>query len=416
MKKYIFVTFPITHAGGGQCYVAAKANYLESQGWSVSVFSSAVSRSIKRCVNPMLDKYMDGCIVSLFPPPSYYPVCMINRLLGKMYQIAGPKEEFEEIIVESHDSATALWGELLAEKYGARHYNFLLNEHFRGKGIYYEANMDFFLFKFQRKELLGNLTTFNRLFQGYRTVEKSEYPGELRTDEAPIQDIPSPIVDDIIRKDWNICYIGRGTKPYVENIIIQVGDFASLYPDKSIQLLLVGDAECQRDTINRVKIEHKNLSIVELGFLHPLPLKLYDKVDVVIAGSGSARHSAEIGAITIVADTETKQSDGILGYETLNSIYKSSDSVSTTFTDALKRVLVDKVYLKMENKFPKRKGVEWYVQYCFKLFSQSEQKKEYYSYEKLTGGKTRWMQIISRYVSYFFHNETEWFANLRKGK
>ena len=319
-----------------------------------------------------------------------------------MYERAGQKEDFEEVIIETHDSVTALWGELLAEKFSARHYNFLLNEHFRGKGKYYEANMDFFLFKFQRKEILGNLTTFNRLFQGYRTVETSDYPGELRTDEAPIQDIPSPIVDGIIKKDWNICYIGRGAKPYVENILTQVGDFASLYPDKNIQLLIVGDMECQRNTINGVKRNHKNLTIVELGFLHPLPLKLYDKVDVVIAGSGSARHSAEIGAITIVADSETKQSDGILGYETLNSIYKSSDSVCTTFTDALKRVLVDKVYLNMENKFPKPKGVEWYVKRNFDFFAQSERKKEYFNYEKLTGGKTRWLTLIKCYVSYYF--------------
>ena len=402
MKKYIFITLPITHAGGVQCYVSAKANFLESQGWSVSVFSSAVSRSIKRCINPMLDNYLEGCIVSLFPPPSYYPVYLINRLLSKMYKIAGSKEDFEEIIVESHDSATALWGELLAEKYKARHYNFLLNEHFRGEGKYYEANMDFFLFKFQRKELLGNLTTFNRLFHGYRAVEKFDYPGELKTDEAPIQDVPSPIVDGIVKKDWNICYIGRGTKPYVENIILQVGDFAGLYSDKKIQFVLVGDMECMRDTINKVKGEHDNLTIIELGFLHPLPLKLYDKIDVVIAGSGSARHSAEIGAITIVADTETKQSDGILGYETLNSIYKSSDSVCTTFTDALKRVLVDKIYLNMENKYPKRKGIEWSVQQQFNLFSQSDRQREYYSHEKLMGGRVRWLSIFRCYASYFF--------------
>lgn len=400
MKKYIFVTYPITYAGGVQCYVAAKAKYLESQGWSVNVLFASVES--KKGINPLLDKYLKDGVMALYRP-SYYPDYLIKKHLDKICKTVGPKEDFDEIIIESHNCEMSIWGELIAEKYNARHYIYLVNEHYRGKNKCYEKYIDFFLFKFQRKEILGELQTFNRLFEGYREVKTSDFPGEVVIDEAPIQDIPSPKVADLAKKEWNICYIGRGMKPYVENILTQVGDFAGLYPEKEIQLVTVGDMDCRRDVINQVMSEHNNLSITELGMMFPLPLMLYEKVDVVIAGSGSARHSAEIGAITIVADSETLQSDGILGFETLNSVYASSDSVCTSFTDALKRVLVDKVYLKMENKFPKRKGVEWCTKQNFELFAHSEREKIYYSYDKLTGGEKHLGLILKNYISHLLN-------------
>ena len=80
-----------------------------------------------------------------------------------------------------------------------------------------------------------------------------------------------------------------------------------------------------------------------------------------------------------------------------NSVFKGEDSVVSSFSDALKRVLIDKVHLSMDNKYPPRIGIEKSVQQHFDLFSLSEKKKEYYNEEKMLAGKTDFRLIISKY-------------------
>ena len=63
------------------------------------------------------------------------------------------------------------------------------------------------------------MDSFPRLFDGYLKVSESDFPAAVLIDESPIQDVYNEKVDKLERKDWNICYIGRGNKPYVANII-----------------------------------------------------------------------------------------------------------------------------------------------------------------------------------------------------
>lgn len=169
--------------------------------------------------------------------------------------------------------------------------------------------------------------------------------------------------------------------------------------------------DIHRDEINRILLENENLVVRELGYLHPLPLSLYEKVDVVIAGSGSARHSCEEGAIVIVADTETRMSDGILGYETLNSVYKSDDSVCSDFSDALERVFVEKVQLNLPYRFPPKLGVEKQTEQHFELFNMSDRKYEYYDEKKLVEGKRNWKFVVKIAFHNYFPNITSFLIN-----
>lgn len=402
MNLYIFITTPITIPGGSQCYVAAKAKYLESIGWKVVVFSPNTNKSVTHCPIKYLDKYLKENIIELSLPPFKFPSTFVSHVLRKMSRIIGDISIYENKIIESHEDIYSQWGELLANRVKARHYFFLLNEFYRGVNSYYEEKMDFYNFKFDRKEIEGTKETFKRLFEGHREISSNDLGRELTLDECPILDYENEQVDNIIRFDWNICYIGRGNKSYVPNILNDVGKFAGLYLNKEIQLILVSDIDFHRHILDGLSETYKNLHICELGLLHPIPSSLYNKIDVVIAGSGSARHSCEEGAIVIVADTETKMSNGILGYETQNSVYRAEDSICTDFVDALKRVLIEKVQKKLPYRFPPRLGVEQQTKQHFELFSMSTKMLEYYDEDKLLDGKKDYMAILKLYAYYHF--------------
>lgn len=414
MKCYIFITSSIKGVGGNQCYIAAKAQYLESQGWAIHVFNPTYHSKRIKCPIDYMNKYLDDTIETLGVPPFKNPKLIVNWTLDKMLKRLGFINKEDEIIIESHDDSTSQWGELLAARIHARHYIYLMTEVYRGPGKSYIEKIDFYDFKFRRKEMLGAPMTFNRLFEGIRTVNDDDLSGTLKLNEAPIQDICNAQIDNIEKKDYNICYIGRGSKPYVESIIQGVGEFASRHKDQSVQFVIVGDLNSHRSNLNQILFQNTNLNCVELGLLHPIPKSLYDKVDVVIAGSGSARHSAEVGALVIIADPETKLSNGLLGYETLNSIFHDRDSVVTSFCDALERVLVENCYIGKENRFVPGPSVEECTQNSFRLYSLSDRSFTYYDMKEMLSGQKDYKAVLRALLNNYCPSLVSFLLRLRR--
>lgn len=400
---YIIITSNIKTVGGTQCYVAAKAKCLERMGWKVFILSPSFHSDKYNYPIPFLQKYLDGNFESLAIQPFKLPRFFVKRTLKRIIRFIGVVNDNEEIIIESHEDNFSQWGELLASRLNARHYFYLMNEFYRKPFQTYVDKMGFYSFKFDRAEILGSLKTFSRLFDGFKTINKNDYPGDVVIDESPIQDVYNVIIDKIPHNDWNICYIGRGNKSYVPNILLDVGDFSKKYPNHNIQLIVVGDIN-NHSRITDIILSNKNLQIIELGLLHPIPKMLFKKVDVVIAGSGSARHSAEEGAVVVVADTETCKSNGLLGYDTNNSIYKDKDSVISDFAIALERVLVDKSYQNMEYKIPHKNKIEDSIKQNFMLFNESNEVKNYFDENKLLDGSIDIKKIVRSLISLYFHD------------
>ena len=389
-KLYIFITTSLKVAGGNQCYTAAKARFLEENGWKTLVFFQGDRVRENKCLIDYFNKFLDCDITGLSNPPFKYPGWLRNKILSRMLALIGDYASYTQIIIESHEDAYAQWAELLASRIHAKHFFYLMNERFRGPDMYYEQKIDFYRFKYDRREIIGGKRVISRLFDGYDYVVYDDLPDYVEIDEAPIQNVASEKVDAIVRCDWNICYIGRGVKPYVPNIIRDAGRLAGAYPERTVQLLFVSMVDVHRGLIDEMLGQYKNLKIVELGFLHPIPQSLFDKVDVVIAGSGSARHSAESGALVLVADPETNKSDGLLGYETMSTVYQEQDAVVSDFFDALVRVLVDQVHLTMPNRYPPGKGVRETVLKQFELYDKSSREIQYYDETALVAGKRDW--------------------------
>lgn len=398
MKHYVMLS-QITGSGGVQCYVAAKSKYLETQGWHVVVISGNTPKTKGRCIISSLNRFLPNGNPYQGLHPCFIPKFMVKRALKRYLNVIGPVNKDDEVVVESWNSPTALWGELIASRLHGRHMFWTANEHFRkyGEDIdqCYEEKIDFYMFKMDRGEILTRMETANRLFVGYRVYKEGEVMDSFIT-EDPIQDVDSPAIDAIIKADWNICYIGRSNKPYVHNIFKDVGVFASKFPEKTVQFIIVGKVEHNRDVLSEIS-NVGNLKVIELGDLYPLPRSLYSKVDVVIAGSGSARHSMDEGALVITADSWYCNSHGILGYDTNDSVQKEdrADALDMTFEEALVRALVEKKWQSQESKWIKSPGIAECSKRQFEVIAHAAPELKYYDEKLLLEGNTDWRRTFS---------------------
>lgn len=387
MKHYVFLSI-ITGSGGVQCYVASKAKYLESIGWHVVVISGNYPNDKTRCKIEYLNKFLSNGTPETWLLPYRLPHRFVEKVVTHLVSLVGTINNGDETIVESWDVSSSLWGELLASRIKGRHIFWAANETYRGKDVPYDEKIGFYMYKMDRGEIFSSISAANRLFAGYKEYKQGDFKESIIT-EDPVQDVECDELSSISSCDWTICYIGRSNKPYVPNIYLGINEFAKKHPNKSIQFVIVGDVGEQRKVLT--KIDANNLKIIELGDLYPLPRSLFSLVDVVIAGSGSARHSADEGALVITADVETQRSHGLLGYDTNESIYgienKANGSLDISFCEALERALVRQIWRNQPNKWVKSPGIDICTNDQFAIIKEANDKLEYYDEKLLLSGR-----------------------------
>ncbi len=372
MKTYIFLTTDITSLGGIQMYISSKIKMLEKDGWNIKVLYSSYTND--KCIVSDLERFKNCMVQGINICPFLWPKREYNNILNKAIEIIGNVNDM--VINESHNDSYALWGEILAKKLKAKHIIVLLNELFRGKEKYYEEKIQFYYFKYSRGEIGGTKAAFSKLFEGHKPVPNPEKYVYL-IDENPIQDIVCKSVDSMERRDWNICYIGRPEKNYVPTIINEVVLFAVNHPDRSIHFAMLGDKDIYKRLFSQISMIPTNLTVTMLGTLIPIPRKLFQKIDVFIAGGGSARAAAYEKAVVIVPDSDNYLANGLLGYEVTNACHCEEGDVQRPINEALERVLVEKVQEKMAFNY-EQDGVEKCYLQNFEFIKRSSQDKQYY--------------------------------------
>lgn len=382
MKLYIIITLDIHPIGGMQLYTAGKAAFLEKNGWKVVVLYPGSND--KSCAVSSLNKYTAGGNLLLDHRPAQLSGRLQHAVLKKICRLWRDINTDQDLIyIESQSEVTALWGELLAEKLRARHVCFNCNELFRGPKKYYEENIEFFRFKYDRKELLGlPKDTLQKIFDGYMEVPCDDTFLFDAVEPGPIQDVRNEFVEDLAICDWNIAYVGRAEKGYVSNIIKGVADFAEKYSEKRIGFIMVGNAEERKEQIQEVLERCSNLNIELPGDMVPIPRDLYRKLDVVIAGAVCAEISAREGVPTIVADCENHWACGVLGYTTMNSMYHETGFEQSDFCEALEDTLIHKTYLKHVYAFPEAIPSDEIYESHFLFFEGASKRKVYYDVKK----------------------------------
>jgi len=402
MKRYIILSYDIHPLGGCQNYLSGKCPYLESKGYDVYILYAGISSPKFEFKN--LAKYSNGNIPELDFIPAEIPRFLKNCILLTMKSIVTKCDRvYDETIIESHYDKMHLWGELLAEKISAKHMCFNCNEIFRGKGKYYEQYLDFYKYKLNRKELYGiTKNSMSFLFGNNININVQS----SRTFEAAhpkvVQDVDNYDDSIIPYSDWSICYIGRILKNYVDEILSNVALFSHKHKEKKINFIIIGDAQPKIEKINSIFNQISNVNLIILGNLVPIPRAIIKKMDVILAGAGSAYCVLNEGVPVIVPDSNTCLSNGLLCYENISAVFLDKGRQHETFEHSLERVLVQKVHttLKVKFKYTESSVSDVYDEHM-SMIADSEKQRNYYPHDDIVNGSYSFIHKIKVVLAIF---------------
>lgn len=365
-KLYIMFCY-IEDVGGGQIYVNSKVPWLEAAGWDVIVFSPLTERSDSIVPWTNLAKFAANKVEGLNKSPEFWRKKKMKAVLEQLQSKCSG--EYSEIIIESHTDYFAEWGELLAEKLNAKNICYLLDEQLELYGA-----KEFLYFKYRRNEVAGITdSSVERLFTGYAPLIKENNHKLSASHSSQAEEYYWDAIEKIQRCDWNIGYVGR-SKQYVDNITKNIAIFADRYPDKTINVVILGEI-----LDLRILEDKKNVICTKLGFKFPIPKSFFRKLDVAIAGAGSATLCCREHVPTIVADAGTTNAAGILGYTVSSSIFNPESD--RTYCEWLEDILVDKKLEKMKQIYEMPKiDVNKVYQEHMEFIYNSEQRHEYFDF------------------------------------
>lgn len=413
MRKYIFITTDIHPLGGMQIYISGKSKYLESIGWNVYVIYPSFVKG--KCVFPQLNKYISGRNISM----SFYPGELSSGKIKKTLRWVRNYIDYsrdDEVLIESNHDKSAIWGEIIAKDLNAKHACLCCNEIFRGPYKHYEEYLEFFKFKYDRNELAGiSRKSLPLLFENseYQIQESNDYVFSAAADE-PVQDVEFPQLKEFDNKRVKIAYIGRVSKEPFREITKSVKDFVLNYPKIEFSYVVVGDANNEeREWVEKEFLNLNNCNCIFTGTLAPVPQKLFTCINVVIAGSGCALMATKQGVLTILVDALDSKSNGVLGIDTMDFLFRVPNGYKATIQQTLREILIDHKYNSTDiQPLVEKKREDIYKQH----FIYFNREKKYFSSQKLMDSygnklenKIRYFYngIIRNYIYLFKREDTD---------
>ncbi len=349
MKKYIFITMNIGGINGAEQYIYNKINYLEEQGYEVFVFSGRPSEKI------LIDRFRKYERLS-HPALRFYPSALSQRERAKIFswfQSVVDIHPKDTCVVESSNIISSLWGELLAQRLGCRHFAMNLTE----KPHVNASIRKFLEFKVLRHELAG-------IFDNSVSTMLNQPDLPLRPDMR-IRAYCSNVVQDCenhfahLLDSSAVCTIGsigRLEKEYVPYLIEELAVYFETHRQNRYNLLLIGGCADKR----RLKwIQSRigmcsNVNLVLTGVMYPISRSLIRQATVFLSASGSATVSYYEGIPSISIIHTNAKPRGIIGYD-----YQLRDGVPAqplkdrTIGDCIDQILSGSVsitYLESPNK------------------------------------------------------------------
>ena len=339
--KYVFLSFSMGGLSGSPSYINNKVKWLKERGIETVAFDHFGSLNLKqKVVLEYLQPFQDNRIIELFFPPSYFTRHQRNKILDRLCTTIGASDNY---VVESNSIRLALWGEMLSERLHAKHLLLFVGEHLSIKS---EEEYHFLNFKLNRRELLTiKPQTVQNMFKGYRLIpdeEAQDYFFSASMGVKP-EDVPMTELDNLPEADYKILSFGR-LKPYFDNMINGIIEFAQSHKTRSINFLIMGDVKLDSKLLHSLG-SVSNLFVKFIPPKRPIPMVIFDYSDVVIATSGCANIAFKAGAKTISMDVNTCEPLGIMGYTTVNSVYSSNPKQPEyDVCDLLEDVLEKRLY------------------------------------------------------------------------
>lgn len=317
--KYVILTYQMAGFTGAPSYVNNKVKWFKEHGVDTVVFDNYGGLFInKEIVLEYLLPYKNNRMLELFFPPSYFTKRQRTRIIERLLMAVG---DAEDCVVESNSPRLALWGELLAERLGAKHLILNVGEQL---SIHNNEEFGFLDFKLNRHELFTiKPQTIINMFKGYRTISDDEAQNAFFAASMGVkaEEVPMPELD-LPEAKYIILSFGR-YKPYFENMVKGVVEFSEKHSEDSVNFLIMGDVALPPQTEQLLE-SARNLYVKFIPSKRPVPKAVFDYSDVVIATAGCANLSYKTGAKTISMDVNSCLPLGVMGYTTIDSVYSSN--------------------------------------------------------------------------------------------
>ena len=398
------MTHSIVKVGGAEIYLRNKCNYLKEKGWKVYIFSYDRGKVL---ISDLRE--FESCIIRKL---SFSPIAFSQRerqrVLDKLCQMVAVRSG-DEIVVESNNFLITLWAELLAERLGARHLVYELQE---DSFIYSPGLLDFLKFKYERREFAGiTANSLVNFFSPYFEVPESNRYFLRAYCSNSIEDVDAAPVS-LPPADVTIGSLGRIEKPFVRSAVEDMGHFIGRHPDLKFNVVFIGgerNGHHREKAIRQSLGKYPNVNVYITGLLFPIPAKLLYSVDVFLSSAGSAFATANLGIPTISYDANDLKPIGILRHTTQNSIFRGPDEPPASAEELLSEVLIQRKYPKNIRPIP---DVHPDFSSHIDFVSQMSPKREYYDFKNYAYSRKE--KLYRMLVMCLRYHVADWLRDVRK--
>ena len=374
-------------------YVRNKYIYMQNKGWDVDIFS------VRKGKVYILDlqKFNHNIIPELGYYVFLFPTSIQERIINKIIETINI-EQFDEIIIESSSIIGSTWAEMLAQRIGAKHLLFNLQEQdvIRSKTIIH----DFLIFKHKRHELVGiaEQSLYN-LFLSFHPINIEESYHLPAHCNNVVDDIECPLLQKIdkTRYDYIVGCLSRIDKPFIMPALHDFIAYANKHTNKNYLLLMIGgepEGSLIEQKIRKLFKPILNVEVIITGYMFPVPTELLDICNAFFTSAGSSWACMRSGIPTISYDANDHHPIGILGRTTQNSLMRAEDEPIQDFSELMDDILERNIYVR-EPKILQIDKPDFSSH--DKFISLMSSKKEYFCFNNYNGTQ---MGIEENLLSY----------------
>lgn len=335
-RYYIFLTHCVCDVGGMQLYVSRKIDYLKSNGWIPLVFYYREGDiSI-----PNLKDYKDNYLPVLRYCVGNVTETKRQNVLKLIKERLGP---YNQLVIESCCLALGTWGEYIASEFRGKHILYVIDEVIS----YPTEEMKRFLdFKIKQNLLYCiNPNVIQRVWQDRKNLSALKLTATGAT-SMNVVDEESAVINSLVVGDNTILSLGRLDKPYISHLFDVISEFAGDNANLRIDLIIIGDTpnDKEKDALLAKFNGVSNLCVHPLGYVWPIPKRLFSKVKVAVGSAGSIVLCNRQGVPSIAIDGKDYEAIGLYGINTNNSLFRGSNDPQFSIKEWLQQIIIEKQY------------------------------------------------------------------------
>ena len=306
MKKYLLFVNNIAGIGGAQLYILRKANFVAKKGFEVYIIS-AKAKDIKF---EELFNYSFIEIKEMLFSPTLFLKKKKDKIINEILDFIDYTEN-DEILIESHQTSTALWAEMLAEKVETTNLVYCIGPFYSKRKIH----KSFYNKKLLSNELLGCNESY--IPNNFGIIYNNNY-FNIPFDKNEIA-IVNKMEDPEDNYDLKILTISRIEKTYIKQSILDLIDFSKLNPKLRIKydLILSKNKGKEYDQLAKIVENNKcgNLIINLKGPVTKLTSDLFEGYTLFIGMGTAVLNAVSMGLPSLVVDYRNNKYYGFFGFD-----------------------------------------------------------------------------------------------------